>query len=135
MNRMSNERVFPNSPRAVADARRYALETVGEVEPDVADALAVMVSELATNCIRHAATQFAMTVDRTPHEIRVAVTDSGSGHPAVRSPALTDRSGRGLQIVQAFADDWGVSLAEATPGKTVWFTVSLVERLSDAPRG
>jgi anti-sigma regulatory factor (Ser/Thr protein kinase) len=117
--------MFPNAPHAVADARRYALETAGHVQRDVADAIAVMVSELATNCVRHTATQFAVTVERTPHQIRVAVTDAGTGLPTVCSPAPTDRSGRGLKIVDALADGWGVSSTETTPGKTVWFTVSL----------
>jgi anti-sigma regulatory factor (Ser/Thr protein kinase) len=119
------ERSFPNTPQSAAQARRYALETLVDIPGDVADAVAVMVSELATNCIRHAATHFTLSMDRTPQEIRVAVTDTGPGVPAVQSPAPTTTSGRGLQIVTTFADDWGITPSHSAPGKTVWFRVAL----------
>jgi hypothetical protein len=57
--------------------------------------------------------------------VRVAVTDAGPGLPTVQSPTPATPSGRGLQIVTTFADDWGVTPSHDTPGKTVWFTVEL----------
>jgi hypothetical protein len=95
------------------------------VAADLADAVAIMVSELATNSVRHAATDFTVSIDRDPREIRVAVTDAGHRQPALRSPGPTEHSGRGLQIVSALADDWGVTEMVDRPGKTVWFVVAL----------
>jgi anti-sigma regulatory factor (Ser/Thr protein kinase) len=82
-----------------------------------------MVSELATNSIRHAGTGFQVRVERSADEVRVEVIDRGSGVPAVRSPTPSDTSGRGLRIVENFADNWGVR--SSPPGKSVWFTLAL----------
>ena len=119
------EQTFANAPHSVGQARRYARGLLDGVAPDVVDAVATMVSELATNCIRHAATHYTVSIDRRPNEVRVAVTDAGPGLPTVQSPTPATPSGRGLQIVTTFADDWGVTPSHDTPGKTVWFTVEL----------
>jgi anti-sigma regulatory factor (Ser/Thr protein kinase) len=125
---MSDERSFPNAPESVTNARRYATNVLAGVAPDVADAIAVMVSEPATNAVRHAGTDFTVTIDRDIHGIRVAVTDTGAGLPALRSPAPTDHCGRGLRIVEALADKWGFTETANQIGKTVWFTVALASR-------
>jgi signal transduction histidine kinase len=121
---MIDEHAFPNTVESVTRARHYALDACADLAPDVADAVAVMVSELTTNCVRHAATQFTLAIERTSKRIRVAVTDNGPGEPVVRSPTPADVSGRGLRIVRALADDWGVTPAPEQ-GKTVWFTVAI----------
>jgi anti-sigma regulatory factor (Ser/Thr protein kinase) len=120
---MIEERVFPNSPTAATQARRYALSVLGTLPPEVAEDVAVMVSELATNCLRHAGSPFTVTIDRAEGKIRVAVDDAGPGTPAMRSPAPTQPSGRGLRIVQALSQSWGVNPHTSGPGKTVWFVI------------
>ncbi len=116
-------RSFPNTVDAVAAARRFTLESVSGITADLADELAVLVSELTTNSVRHTETAFTVEVDQAAHEIYVAVTDSGPGHPTVRNPKPSDVAGRGLQIVGALAHDWGIERARAATGKTVWFTL------------
>jgi two-component sensor histidine kinase len=124
---MTETRRFPNSPTSVTQARRYVQAQLGDAPPDVVDAVLVMTSELATNSIRHAATDFDVAIERTRRTVRVAVTDRGSGVPTVLSPDPTQTSGRGLKIVSKLADDWGVSSADANR-KTVWFSVTLPTR-------
>jgi anti-sigma regulatory factor (Ser/Thr protein kinase) len=119
----TDERTFPNSPNSVTGARRFVLDTIRGVAREVSDSVALMVSELATNSIRHAGTGFRVRVDHTPAEVRVEVIDRGGGAPTVRSPAPTEPSGRGLRIVENFADSWGVRASP--PGKVVWFTLAL----------
>ena len=80
-----------------------------------------MVSELATNSIRHAATSFTVIVERVPGMVRVEVIDSGEGEPKMRAPAVSDPTGRGLRIVEELADDWGV--VPTPDGKMVWFVL------------
>ena len=116
-------RSFPNTTEAVAAARRFTLENVTGITAELTDELLVMVSELTTNSVRHTATPFTVEIDQDPDEIYVAVTDRGPGDPAVRHPAATEESGRGLQIVGALSDAWGVRRHDHEPGKTVWFTV------------
>jgi anti-sigma regulatory factor (Ser/Thr protein kinase) len=120
---MSSIRTFPNAPQAVAGARRFTLDQLYGIPPDIADELAVMVSELATNSVRHTRTPFTIEIDQRAQEIYVGVTDSGSGEPVVQHPAPTQPSGRGLQIVGALARAWGVR-STGHAGKTVWFTVA-----------
>jgi serine/threonine-protein kinase RsbW len=43
----------------------------------------------------------------------------------VRHPEPSDLSGRGMALVQALADDWGVEVGP--DGKTVWFSLELVD--------
>ena len=125
---MRETREFPNAAEAVTDARRFAIRVVGDVGRELTDDIAVMVSELASNSVRHGNSQFSVDVERDDRHIRVAVTDAAPGAPTVRNPTPLESSGRGLQIVGALADDWGVTPRRDGPGKTVWFTVSLAKR-------
>lgn len=129
---MSTERTFANSVASIGRARRFAVDALRDADPEVVDAVAVMVSELATNSVRHAASDFVVSVDCDAELIRVAVADAGDRLPSLRTPEPGEHSGRGLQIVRALADEWGVSENVAGPGKTVWFV--LATRASSAQR-
>jgi anti-sigma regulatory factor (Ser/Thr protein kinase) len=86
----------------------------------VIEAAELMTSELATNCVLHAHSDFELAID--PHgEIRVEVSDSGPGQPRLLSPSSRDLTGRGLRIVETMSADWGVRRTRR--GKTVWFTL------------
>lgn len=132
---MSPQRRFPNEAASVSAARRYTLEVIGALEAQLADGVAVMISELAANAVRHSGTYFTVTIDRTDDLIRVAVTDSGAGSPIVRTPEPIEPSGRGLQIVQALAVNWGVIPNSEPPGKTVWFTIEFSPEVEEPARG
>jgi len=119
------ERTFPHAVESVGRARRYALDALGELPSEVVDSVAVMVSELATNSVRHAASPFTLSVDRDDARVRIAVADDGDRLPSLRTPDPREHSGRGLQIVRALADEWGVIENVGRPGKTVWFVVSI----------
>ncbi len=119
---MRRMRTFPAIPQSVHAARRFATDTLSSSSAATLEAVELMVSELATNCIRHERTSFHVTILGSTREIRVEVTDSGSGRPRMRSPGPDEPSGRGLQIVDMLSDSWGVE-AERPSGKTVWFTM------------
>jgi anti-sigma regulatory factor (Ser/Thr protein kinase) len=111
---------FPFDPRSVPGARRFVRDALGRLPQETIEVAELMVSELATNCIRHAGTGFDLSV-RTGEEIRVEVTDVGRGTPRVLTPGPEEPSGRGLRIVEGLSARWGVS--ERPEGKTVWFTL------------
>ena len=125
---MKVQRDFANTPGAVGEARRFVTDQLADFPAAVAGEVAVMVSELATNCVRHTVTAFTVGVETTRAQIRVEVTDSGGGVPVVRSPDPSEPSGRGLRIVQELADSFGITALRGSPGKTVWFVVGLEER-------
>lgn len=101
--------------------------------------LLVVVSELVSNAVGHAATPFEVAVDLVDAGpagdaavVRVEVTDGCTAPPRLRRPD-TDRpavdgiGGQGLRLVAALADRWGhhTRRSGVTAGKTVWAEVGL----------
>ena len=130
---MRRMRTFPAIPQSVHAARRFATDALAGLAPEAMESAELMVSELATNCIRHERMSFYVTISRLPSEIRVEVTDSGSGVPTMRSPGPNDPSGRGLQIVDMLSTEWGIE-PEVPAGKTVWFSLAVEPRDGQAER-
>jgi anti-sigma regulatory factor (Ser/Thr protein kinase) len=120
---------------SVAQARRFAVGALVDLPSDMLNDVEVMVSELATNALVHAATSFSVTIDRREHEIYVEVTDAGVGIPTRRSPGETEPHGRGLAIVEELSDRWGTVHNAGQVGKSVWFTLNLPlgSERTDAP--
>jgi anti-sigma regulatory factor (Ser/Thr protein kinase) len=114
---------LPNDVDAPALARSYLCEHAGWLTPDLMDDALVLVSELVTNAVSHGEPEITLRVRREPPGIGVEVDDAGTDLPRIARPKPHGlaTSGRGLQIVEAIADDWGVILHRSTPGKTVWF--------------
>lgn len=119
---MRRTQAFPRHAESVGAARRFATEALSGIDPDQLDSVELMVSELATNSIRHAHAEFELMVANVDGEIRIEVTDRAGGEPRMRRAAPDDPTGRGLQIVNLLSDAWGVE-HRADTGKTVWFTV------------
>ncbi len=119
---MKNTRSFPHDPQSVPAARRFATGVLSDASAETLEAVELMVSELATNCIRHTDSGFDLTIMRSGDDIRVEATDHAGGTPTMRSPKPTDPSGRGLKIIDMLSAGWGVD-AVADDGKTVWFTI------------
>jgi anti-sigma regulatory factor (Ser/Thr protein kinase) len=120
---MKKARRFHCDPESVAGARRFVGDVLSEQPCEIVEVAELMTSELATNCLRHARSEFEMTIHLSREEVRVELSDRGEGQPVLRSPAPSERSGRGLRIVQELSEDWGVS--PSPRGKTVWFTLPL----------
>jgi Histidine kinase-like ATPase domain len=121
---MKRSRSFEHRPDSVPQARKFVDQVLRDAPDDVRDAVILMVSELASNCIRHTSSDFELTISQTGGEIRVEASDLEGDEPRMRTPAPSDPSGRGLQIIDMFATAWG---HESGPGKgkTVWFSVNL----------
>jgi anti-sigma regulatory factor (Ser/Thr protein kinase) len=122
---VSEHRTFPSRPASVRAARHYAVDAIGAAPTSVVEAVAIAVSELATNSVLHAGTDFTVAVDRTPERLRIEVSDLGRGVPEMRAPDATESSGRGLLLVRELSDDWGVTASERQTGKSVWFEIRL----------
>lgn len=93
-----------------------------------------IVAELAANAALHGRVQgrdfrLALTFDTTTGLLRIAVTDAkGDQLPVVPTDSTTyGESGRGLLLVGALADRWGIE-PHPPGGKTVWAEVSPVAR-------
>ena len=102
-----------NAPRA---ARQFVAEVLGAPGTDaMADDAAVVVSELATNAVRHAGSSFTVTVIDLADAVRLAVSDTEQV-PSDFQPPVSRR--HGLGIVSTLARSWGVEPRET--GKVVW---------------
>lgn len=89
----------------------------------LSDAAAQVIAELAANAATHGRVpgrNFQLTLNVFGDTLRVEVTDTRRERlPKAQHPGAEEESGRGLLIVAALADRWGVS-SDAVPRKTVW---------------
>ena len=117
---MTARRAFPADPRSVKAARAFALSALGGMPTELLTSVELMVSELATNCVRHVGSAFVLTLTTSARELVVEVADEGGGVPRAQNPGPDEPTGRGLQIVAMLSRDWGVRPGRGR-GKTVWF--------------
>ncbi|MFF8844780.1 ATP-binding protein [Streptomyces sp. NPDC015127] len=127
---------LPARYEAVRGARQFTRSTLGQWELNHRfDDVALVVSELVTNALRH-----ALPCDAAPREsakeppVRLhlmrwtsrlvcAVRDPSHDGPAARESEedFSAESGRGLFLVDSFSDGWGWHpLAGSLRGKVVW---------------
>lgn len=83
--------------------------------------LVQIVSELASNAVIHAGTDFTVCLDREGEAARIEVLDGSARRAHPRSYGADATNGRGLRLVERLAQDWGVSRTEQ--GKGVWAVV------------
>lgn len=109
---------FPASLDSVPSARHFVTRTLREwgVEDTQGDA-ALSVTELAANAVRHARSDFTVTLFVTEHKVKIAVCDSAPFPPGMSS--LPVRPLHGLSAVAAMARRWGTEPL-GTSGKLVW---------------
>ena len=113
---------LPAHGASVAAARNRVGELLCAwgVDEAVHDDVALVVSELFTNALVHTdSSQITCRLQTTVETVYLAITDQGLGPtgPQVREPDA--ESGRGLLLVNALAELWGVS-NEPGHGRTVW---------------
>ncbi len=95
---------------------------------EVTDDALQVVGELTANAALHGRVpgrrfQLVLRLTGAGRTLRVEVTDTRTEKQPPATPTAPDalsESGRGLLLVAALADDWGVSPRRAAPGKTVW---------------
>jgi anti-sigma regulatory factor (Ser/Thr protein kinase) len=117
------------SPESVQTARAFTRITLGFWGMDALTDLAeLVVSELATNALRHGVPSARKIVSEHCVRLRLLaqapfvmcmVTDPGHGIPVLRDSDLDSESGRGLTVVEACCVRWGWHLLDEG-GKVVW---------------
>ncbi|MFB7969429.1 ATP-binding protein [Streptomyces rubiginosohelvolus] len=133
----SSSMAIPHGPAGVGQARHRMREQLrgNGVSDAVVDDAVLILSELLSNACRHGRPlgrhtdvgdgdiRAAWRVD-TGGGLTVEVTDGGGPtRPVPATPSVTARGGRGLNIISALAQEWGVRDDE--PGEvTVWALVS-----------
>jgi anti-sigma regulatory factor (Ser/Thr protein kinase) len=89
---------------------------------ELCDAVELGVTELLSNVVRHVPDRrCTLVIVRQATGVRVEVTDGLARHPSLDGELEPyAENGRGLLLLDAMADKWGVTPA-AGVGKTVWF--------------
>ncbi|MEV5525812.1 ATP-binding protein [Streptomyces prunicolor] len=126
-------RYRPSVPVARAKARALAKEW--HLPSPAVDFLEWVVTELVTNAVIHGRATRGSHVLVAYHLdddlLRVEVRDAASGMPRIGSSTSEDaepEGGRGLQIVAALADSWGIT--PRVIGKSVWAEIAVSSKNS-----
>ena len=96
----------------MARSARAARDLVARTRLDWASApggaATLVVSELVTNAMLHAGTDLAVSVARCGPRLRLAVRDANSRPPNPSGPETSQVTGRGMLLVAAVSEAWGV---------------------------
>lgn len=91
-------------------------------QPDLAASAELLLTELLTNALRHGeGPAVGVRLFLVPTHLVIEVNDGSPKLPVPRTAALDDEDGRGLLLVEAIADAWGVS----SDGTTTWCSLPL----------
>ncbi len=119
---------LPFAASSVGVARRRLVSDLiaAHVRDSAVRDVALVISELLSNALRHAAPlpgstiRVAWSIDAD--SVRVSVSDGGGQTvPELGEPTQAATGGRGLRIVEKLSRCWGVSTGEE--GTTVWAEV------------
>ena len=121
---MKVEQHFAMGPDSIRGARRFVAYELEGLPQALVDDAVLIVSELATNSVDHAASDFTVGVELDPDRVRLEVSDSGMELPHKRSPHVDEPYGRGLHIVEMLAETWGVDMLPHG-GKTIWIVLGV----------
>ncbi|MFH8486025.1 ATP-binding protein [Streptomyces longisporoflavus] len=121
---------FTSTPRGARLARRLVSHRLNDwghpYTTPANETLTLIAAELAANAVRHGTVpgrDFHLQLTRADDVCRIEVSDTRAEKQPPSAPPVTDsasESGRGLLLVAALSDAWGVTPRRAAPGKTVW---------------
>ena len=112
---------FEVDPHAPREARSYVRQVCSDwsIDDEACEAAEIVVTELVTNAVEHAASPSVVEVTRVPGSFRMTVRDFVSEPlPDPVLPPPHSVRGRGLAMVAAVSRAWGVQTH--ADGKTVW---------------
>ena len=117
-------RQLDDSARSPAVARRFTSDVLREWDlDDLVDIALLVVSEVVTNAVAHTVGVARIALVRDPRFLRIEVSNSSEHSPRVRQVDDDATSGRGMFIVDALAEEWGIE--RQTNGKTLWIRLAL----------
>lgn len=115
---------LPQDLRSVRQARRFVRIVLNEWQLlDLSDVAQLVVSELVTNAITHAASSCQLRLAMNGSRVRVEVHDDGMGTPDPQPPSEDGEHGRGMHLIAACTAAWGIELLPGA-GKVVWAELS-----------
>jgi CheY-like chemotaxis protein len=86
---------------------------------DLLDDAQLVVTELVTNALVHGGSHCDLAIVYRDRWLRIEIQDFGSGGPDLQAVDVESEGGRGLLIVSAMTESWGVQPLPAE-GKVIW---------------
>ncbi|MBF8185056.1 ATP-binding protein [Nonomuraea sp. K274] len=115
---------LPAVPESVGTARRLVREALAAWGLSaLAEDMTMVVSEVVTNAVVHAKSSMTLSLHRQGESVRGEVADRSMAWPTPLPADLEEEHGRGLTIVAAYSERWGVD--PSPDGKTVWFVCQM----------
>ncbi|MFD9113055.1 PAS domain S-box protein [Streptomyces bottropensis] len=115
---------LPAVPSSVPEGREFLSKLLASWDcAGSGEHALLLLSETLTNAVQHAEGPIGLQVCCTATDLTVEVSDRSPHLPQPRLAAEDEESGRGLLLVRALADSWGVRPTDQ--GKTTWFTLKL----------
>ncbi|NUP21882.1 MAG: ATP-binding protein [Streptomyces sp.] len=118
---------FEAAPAEVRLLRRAAVRQLGRWGmPTAAEETELLVTELATNVIKHVGEGATATLilEWCGEVLRLEVHDKSRVAPRLKSAGCEEECGRGLHLLAALAVDWGTVVTAV--GKAVWCEIPSV---------
>ncbi|HEX8343433.1 MAG TPA: ATP-binding protein [Actinoplanes sp.] len=117
--------LHPQKATTSTEGRNWARRTLPEVltrEPrrDLYDDMDLVFTELVSNAVRHGGGLCEAQLSNTGDHLRLLAADNDPRSPALRARRGNQPNGRGMHLIQAIADAWGVQRHHTEIGKRVW---------------
>ncbi|MGN5633417.1 ATP-binding protein [Streptomyces sp. AC154] len=147
----SSRLALADTPNAVALARLHTADVLSGwgVSAGVVETARLLVSELATNAVRHSAEgeeptppfspqsgvqTFELLLEAVSGAVRLSVWDRDMRPPVLKEVGVDAMGGRGIFIVAVMSRAWGYYPARGMPGKVVWAEIALASTSPDEGR-
>jgi anti-sigma regulatory factor (Ser/Thr protein kinase) len=119
---------LPDDPEFAGKVRRMIAETLTSwAMPHLSEDTSLIVSELYANALLHGRPPISLSLRAEGHTLRGEITDHGRMRTPTDHTGIYDEHGRGLTIVDALADNWGVAPTRNRPGTTIWFRLAYTD--------
>jgi serine/threonine-protein kinase RsbW len=107
---------------SLGEGRRFVEKTLREwnVDEETIEPVMLVANELIANAIVHAHSSPVLSLVGAGADLLLRVADEGGSLPVTPRATAGDEGGRGLLLVEALSDRWGVDASGS--GKTVWVT-------------
>jgi anti-sigma regulatory factor (Ser/Thr protein kinase) len=105
---------------SLREGRRFVARTLRDwqVEESRIEPVLLVANELVANAIVHARSAPVLSLEVSGDDLLVRVSDDSRVAPVPQTPSVDGSGGRGLILVEALSDRWGIDTAGR--GKSVW---------------
>jgi anti-sigma regulatory factor (Ser/Thr protein kinase) len=115
----------PHDAATSTEGRAWARRTLPEIltrppRRDLYDDMDLVFTELLSNAVRHGGGLREAQLTNTGEHLRLVAADNDPRSPAARPRRPDQPNGRGMHLIQAIADRWGIYRHHTEIGKRVW---------------